>query len=467
MKTGGHIPGSFRDPSGFIFWQDGAIYRQVNTAYKENYDHLINSGLYRSLVDSGLLIPHEEVDMAHASSDQAYKVIKPETLPFVSYPYEWCFSQLKAAALATLRIQKKALDFGMSLKDCSAYNIQFRNNKPVLIDSLSFEKYREGEPWVAYRQCCQHFLAPLAVMCYRDIRLSQLLRAYVDGLPLDLAGSLLPLRTRFRFSLLTHIHLHAKSQAYFAGKIVDRRAHQMGRQAFMGLIDNLESAIEKLQWQPKSTAWAGYYEATHYSPEARAHKKQLVAEFLERSRPKMIWDLGANLGLFSRFAGERGIQTIAFDSDPACVEKNYLECARKGETNVLPLWLDLANPSPGLGWENEERNSLLERGPADAALALALIHHLAIANSLPLHKIAGFFGKICLSLIIEFVPKNDLQVRKLLSTRDDIFPDYTQEIFEQEFGKIFTIQCAARIKDSERTLYLMEKKTEKIHKSNA
>jgi ribosomal protein L11 methylase PrmA len=285
-----------------------------------------------------------------------------------------------------------------------------------------------------------------------------LLRAYVDGLPLDLAGSLLPFRSRFRFSLLTHIHLHAKSQAYFSGKIVNKSSHTMGRQAFMGLIDNLESAIEKLQWQPKSTAWADYYEATHYSPEAFAHKKQLAAEFLGRIHPKMVWDLGANLGLFSRIAGERGIQTIAFDSDPACVEKNYLECARKGETKVLPLWLDLTNPSPGLGWENEERNSLLERGPADAVLALALIHHLAISNNLPLHKIAGFFGKICLSLIIEFVPKSDLQVRRLLSMREDIFPDYTQEIFEKEFGKNFTLQCSVRIKDSERTLYLMEKK---------
>jgi ribosomal protein L11 methylase PrmA len=180
----------------------------------------------------------------------------------------------------------------------------------------------------------------------------------------------------------------------------------------------------------------------------------------------MVWDLGANLGLFSRIAADRGIQTIAFDSDPACVEKNYLECARKGETNVLPLWLDLTNPSPGLGWENEERNSLLERGPADAVLALALIHHLAIANNLPLHKIAGFFGKICLSLIIEFVPKSDLQVRRLLSMREDIFPDYTQEIFEKEFGKAFTIRCAARIKDSERTLYWMQKKTEKAYDPN-
>lgn len=458
MKIDGNIPGSFRDPSGFLFWQDGSIYRQVNTVYRENYDHLINSGLYRALVESELLIPHEEVDMAHARSDQAYKVIKPEIVPFISYPYEWCFSQLKAAALATLQIQKKALDFGMSLKDCSAYNIQFRKNKPVLIDSLSFEKYREGEPWVAYRQCCQHFLAPLAVIGYRDIRLSQLLRAYGDGLPLDLAGSLLPLRTRFRFSLLTHIHLHAKSQAYFAGKIVNKSSHIMGRQAFMGLIDNLESAIEKLQWRPKSTAWADYYETIHYSPEALAHKKQLAAEFLERIHPKMVWDLGANLGLFSRIAGERGIQTIAFDSDPACVEKNYLECVRTGQTNILPLWLDLTNPSPGLGWENEERNSLPERGPADAVLALALIHHLAISNNLPLHKIAGFFGKICLSLIIEFAPKSDPQVGRLLSTREDIFPDYTQEIFEQEFGKIFTIQCAARIKDSARTLYLMRKR---------
>jgi ribosomal protein L11 methylase PrmA len=457
-QANGHIPSSFRDQSGFLFYRNGSLYRQINISYKENYDHLINSGLYKALVDADLLIPHKEVDTEHGIPATAYAIIKPELVPFISYPYEWCFSQLKDAALTTLKIQQRSLDFGMSLKDCSAYNVQFREGKPIFIDTLSFEKYREGQPWVAYRQFCQHFLAPLALMSWKEVRLNQLFRVHLDGIPLDLASSLLPFWTRFVFSLLCHIHLHAKSQKYFANKTVDKSSYKMGRLSLLGLIDSLESAVDRLKWKPKGTHWANYYEDTNYPSDALHHKMQLVSDFTDRISPKIIWDLGANVGLFSRIASKKRIQTICFDIDAAAVERNYLECSRHGETNILPLLLDLTNPSPNIGWENKERMSLWERGSTDTVLALALIHHLAIANNLPFSKIAAFFNKICNSLIIEFVPKNDSQVQSLLSTRADIFPDYVQGVFENEFGKYFTIQRAAKIKDSERTLYLMVRK---------
>lgn len=456
------LPSSFRDPSGVVFFQDGVIYRQVNTIYKEDYDHLINSGLYDTLAGAGLLIPHEEVDIEYAVSDNFYKIIKPELIPFISYPYEWVFSQLKDAALTTLKIQKKSLEFGMCLKDCSAYNVQFKKGKPVFIDTLSFEKYYEGQPWVAYRQFCQHFLAPLSLMSYRDIRLNQLFRIYIDGVPLDLASALLPACTHFRFSLLSHIHLHAKSQKHFADKTVSISGHKMKQLSLLGLIDNLESAIKKLKWQAQDSEWANYSEDTNYSPDAFQQKKQIVTEFLDKIKPKNVWDIGANVGMFSRVASDKGIETVSFDIDPAAVEKNYLECNKKNETNILPLLLDLTNPSPSIGWENRERMSLLERGPADTVLALALIHHLAISNNLPLNKIADFFNRICNSLIIEFIPKSDSQVQRLLSTRKDIFPDYTQQIFESEFNRYFTIQHSVKIRDSERTLSLMVKRQTSI-----
>ena len=452
------VPGSFRDPSGFTFLQDGSIYRQVNAVYKEHYDHLIDSGLYETLVDSGLLVSHNEVDTGYARTDSVYRVLQPELVSFVSYPYEWCFSQLKDAALTTLEIQKTALDFGMILKDASAYNIQFIKGRSVFIDTLSFEKYYEGQSWVAYRQFCQHFLAPLALMCYKDIRLNQLLRIYIDGVPLDLASLLLPFRTRFRFPLLSHIHLHAKSQEHFADKIIDTGSRKVSRLALLGLIDNLESAVRKTSWQPQGTEWAGYYQDTNYSPDAFHHKRQLVSEFLAEIEPEAVWDLGANTGIFSRIAGERGIPVISFDIDPASVEQNYLECVKKGEANVLPLVLDLTNPSPGIGWENQERMSLLERGPTDTVLALALVHHLAISNNLPLGNVADFFSKVCNSLVIEFVPKRDSQVQRLLATREDIFCDYTEQVFETEFRERFTIERSSKIRDSERTMYLMRKR---------
>ncbi|MFC1793240.1 SAM-dependent methyltransferase [Planctomycetota bacterium] len=458
MKISENVPGSFRDPSGFLFCRNGSIYRQINMDYIENYDLLMNSGLYESLVNTGLLIEHEEVDIVGPRPNIAHRIIKPECIPFISYPYEWSFSQLKDAAEATLQIQKKSLDLGMSLKDCSAYNIQFRKGKPVLIDTLSFEKYRDNQPWIAYRQFCQHFLAPLALMCYKDVRLNQLLRIYIDGIPLDLASSLLPARTWLKLSLLSHIHLHAKSQRHYAHKPIKKGSHRITLLSFRGLIDNLESTIRRMDWEPKDTEWADYYDDTTYSQHAFLHKKQLVTEFIETVKPTNVWDIGANVGLFSRIVSDKEIQTISLDSDPAAVEKNYLELKKRNDEHILPLLIDLTNPSSGIGWENQERMSLVDRGPVDMVMALALIHHLAISNNVPFDKIAGFLRGICNWLIIEFVPKSDPRVQQLLSTRKDIFPDYDESVFENELGQFFTIQRSVKIRNSERTLYLMKAK---------
>lgn len=418
----------------------------------------MNSGLYDALNQAGLIISHVEADFQAEITDDIYKIIRPEVVPFISYPYEWCFSQLKQAALVTLQIQKIALEFGMTLKDSSAYNIQFREGKPIIIDTLSFEKYREGQTWVAYRQFCQHFLAPLALMIYSDVRLNQLFRIYIDGIPLDLASVLLPYKTYLNFSLLSHIHLHAATQKKYKTTIKNTANKKLRRTGFLAIIDNLESTVSKLEWQPYGTEWGEYYDNTNYSPEAFDCKKRLLGEFLEQINPGSVWDFGANTGLFSRLAAERNIPTLSFDIDPAAVEKNYLTSLKNRERNILPLLLDLTNPSPGIGWGNKERMSLLQRGPADTVFALALIHHLAISNNLPLSYIAEFFSNLCNYLIIEFVPKSDSQVQRLLATRQDIFPEYTKQIFENEFNKYFIIQRSTTIKDSRRTLYLMQRK---------
>jgi len=452
------VAGSFRDPSGFLFYQDNKIYRQVNNFYRENYEHLMQSGLYKKLTEQRLMVSHQETEMESPRPDDAYKVIEPEPIPFISYPHEWCFSQLKDAALTTFKVQKIAMDFGMTLKDCSAYNVQFKNGRAVFIDTLSFEKYIEGQVWVPYRQACQHFIAPLALMCYKDIRLNQLFRVYLDGIPLDLASLLLPFRTRFNASLFSHIHLHAKSQKHFADKRVAMGKHNISHMAFMGLADSLESLVRKMKWQPAGTEWAGYYQDTNYSTEAFEHKKRIVEELLDLTDTKILWDIGANEGLFSRIASNKGIYTISLDIDYSAVEKNYLRIIQKGETNILPLLLDLTNPSPGMGWENRERMAILDRGPADTVFALALIHHLAISNNLPFGKIASFFSQCCSNLILEFVPKSDSQVQRLLSTREDIFYNYNRQHFEKEFGRYFIIRKAENIRGSKRVMYLMNKK---------
>lgn len=454
-------PGSFRDPSGFIFWRAGQLYRQVNRSYRENYNRLMQSGLYEELTRKGWLIAHTELGIDQAASPEAHQVIRPERVPFVSYPYEWCFSQLKQAALLTLEIQSHALQRGLTLKDGSAYNVQFVGSRPIFIDTLSFEPYREGRPWVAYRQFCQHFLAPLALMSKVDVRLGQLLRVHLDGIPLDLASALLPWSTRFNFGLTTHLHLHAQAQKRYAGVRASGRTSRMSPLSLLGLIDSLRLTIEKLNWQPTGTAWAAYYDATNYNEAAFEEKKRVVSEWLDRlsPRPAMVWDLGANTGMFSRLASQRDRLTIAFDVDAGAVERNFLECRSHADPQLLPLLLDLTNPSPGLGWENHERQSLSERGPADVVLALALVHHLAISNNLPFSKIAQFFSHISHNLIIEFVSKSDSQAQQLLMNREDIFANYSQQAFERDFSEYFVIRHCRPITATERILYLMSNRS--------
>lgn len=453
---------SFRDHSGFVYVENNTIYRQINQSYKDEYDHLITSGLYQKLVEYGWLIPHQEVSLEHKKSEEAYRVIKPKPINLISYPYEWCFSQLKDAALLTLKIQKTALAYGMSLKDGNAFNIQFHKGKPILIDTLSFEKRVENKPWVAYKQFCQHFLAPLALTSYRDTRLNQLWRAHIDGLPLDLTSSLLPWTSYLNIGLLLHIHLHSRSQKHYAGESLELERYRnrgVNRRALLILADSLEQTINKLTWKSGITEWSEYYTSGHnYSSVALEHKKKLVSEWLNKLQPKSVLDFGANTGIFSRLADEQGIFTVSLDIDPATVEKNYISNTQTGIVNVLPLVFDLANPSPAIGWHNEERTTLWQRGPDDTALALALIHHLAISNNLPLNHIARFFSQTCHSLIIEFIPKSDDQVKRLLASRQDIFHDYTQKDFEESFRKYFTIKEMQFVRESPRILYLMVKK---------
>jgi hypothetical protein len=346
----------------------------------------------------------------------------------------------------------------MSLKDASAYNIQFHQGRPVLVDSLSFEILRPDQPWVAYRQFCQHFIAPLALMALRDIRLGQLLRIHLDGIPLDLASRLLPRGSWARFSLLVHLHLHALSQRRFAGRPVgqDGRQVRMGLPALQGLVDSLGSAVRGLRWKPTGTPWAEYQTTDSYSAVGASAKQDLVAAFLRQAKPRTLWDLGANTGAFSRLGSSQGIFTVAWDLDPGAVERNYLAARESPDPNLLPLLLDLSNPSSGIGWDSAERSSLFDRGPADAMLALALVHHLAIGNNVPLASLARTFRRMGDWLAVEFVPKEDPQTRRLLASRVDIFPDYDRNGFEAAFREQFRVLEANPIPESQRVLFTMK-----------
>jgi len=452
-------PSSFRDPAGFIFTRDGVLHRQINEQGRAEYDRLMSSGLYAALAEAGDLIAHEEVDLALAPLPGAYKVIRPERVPFVSYPYEWSFGQLKDAALLTLRLQKAAMARGLSLRDATAFNVMFVGGRPILIDTLSFEALRPGAPWVAYRQFCELFLAPLALMSRTDSRAHQLLRSFLDGIPLPMASAMLPARTWASPGLVMHVHMHASAHRRLADHKGPRRnANTASSNALAALIDSLERTVSRLEWSPSGTTWGDYYQRTNYTDAAFARKRELVSEAISRLRPSVVWDLGANDGTFSRLAADAGITTIAFDVDPAAVEHNYRAVKQRGERTLLPLLMDLANPTASLGWANAERMSLADRGPADVALALALVHHLAIAHNVPLPRIAAFLAALTRALVIEFVPKEDSQVQRMLASRDDIFSAYHRDGFEAAFREHFTIESSSDIAGSVRTMYVMRRR---------
>ncbi len=450
---------SFRDPAGFVYVDRGELRRQVNQVHREHYDRLMGSGLYHELVADGLLIPHEELEDEGREPSLAYKVLRPETVGWISYPYEWSFSQLRDAALATLEIQSRAIGRGMTLKDASAYNIQFHRGRPVFIDTLSFEVRREGEPWLGYRQFCEHFLAPLALMAKVDHRLNQLSRTNIDGIPLDLAARLLPARTWFNAGLTIHLRLHSRLQRSYesATATATRGTMRIGESGLLGLVDSLSATIRRLRWRPGRRGWASYESDLPYTVEGYDLKARIVRDLIDRVRPSIAWDLGANTGFFSRIVAESGASTIAFDVDPACVERAYLDAKARGESRILPLVLDLFNPSPATGWMNRERAPIFDRGAPDLVMALALIHHLAFTGNQPMENLAAFFQGLAPWLLIEFVPEDDPQVSRLAAHRGGIHHEYSREAFERCFGKQFQMIAIEPLTDQGRTLYLLRR----------
>lgn len=457
---------SYRDPAGFVFSYRDTIYRQINKAGKKDFQHFINSGLYDALSGEQLIVRHVEVKKAKefTPDPERFTIIEPEQIPFISYPYEWSFAQLKDAALLTLRIQEIAMTHGMILKDASAYNIQFIGKRPIFIDTLSFAIYEPGSPWEGYKQFCEHFIAPLAVARYTTYDALKLLQANLEGVPLNLACSLLPKRARLNPGIFSHLYLHNASQRRFEksgakskNEAQEVKTRQMSNLAFQGLMASLERTIKSLKPPKSQTEWGDYYNFTNYSEKGFKEKHLLVKKFLQEVKPapKMVWDFGANNGEFSQIAAEHGIYTVAWDIDPIAVGRNYLH--KEQVNTMLPLIQDCVSPSPPLGWMGGERESLFERGPADITFALALIHHLAIGRNLPLPRIADFLAATSKHVIIEFVPKGDSKVDILLASRKDIFPEYDIEHFEAAMKRHFKLVRKESIPHTKRTLFLFRK----------
>lgn len=462
LTTDNIVRGSFRDPSGYLFrGADGVVYRQINNRYREHYDRFRSTHLYDDLTKAKLLVPHVEIDDDLSRFPDAYKIIRPEQIPFISYPYEWCFSQLRDAALLTLEIQKRCLEKGMSLKDASAYNIQFCGAKPIFIDTLSFERLPEGQPWIAYKQFCQHFLAPLALMAHVNPDLIGLMRVHLDGIPLPLAAKMLPGRTKLSPGLVLHIHAHAKMIERFGSKPGDaargESKRKMSMQGLKGILSSLESAVQKLHPAKSGSVWFGYAETAPYAAGEEDIKKKAVAEFVGSIRPASVWDLGANTGVYSEIAREHAQSVVAMEFDHACVESAYTDFKARG-VDVLPIRMDLTNPSPAMGWAHRERDALVDRGPAGMVMALALIHHICITNNVPLSEFAEYLARLGKHAIVEFVDKPDPMVQHLLSSREDIFDHYTPNGFKHAFSKHFEFVDHRDCGEAHRTLYLLKRR---------
>lgn len=450
-------PASFRDTSGYVFTHDNQLYRQVNEVYRRHYDHLIASGLYQMLTEKGWLVKHTEIAQNLTGEAAAYKIIQPQFIPFISYPYEWCFDMLKDAALLTLNIAAAALEKGMMLKDASAYNVQYYNGKVIFIDTLSFEVYDETKPWIAYRQFCEHFLAPLVAAHYLQHPVQQFLAAYPDGVPLTLAAKLLPFRFRFNLHHYLHLHLNAALQKSESKKLtVENKNLNFPPAKMKRLLSSLKTAVSSCQFLQKTSIWSDYYSEAETRSGYIDAKTKVVEEWVYTTNAKTALDAGANEGLFSTLLVKKRIFTIAVDGDPYAVNQLYKKAKQDSVSLIHPLIVNLTNPSAALGWNNEEHLSFLKRTKVDLVLALALIHHLCIGKNISFLQVAELFHTVGQFLIIEFVPKTDEKVQLMLSYKKDIYGDYTEEKFVKDFSAFFKIK-EKQIITSGRTLYFMER----------
>ncbi len=436
----------------------GLPYRTVSADFLPHLHRLKTSGLLERLFRQKELIPHQTLKKPFPFPTDAAALLKPTPLPFVSHPYEWCFSQWKQAAALTLRLAMQAVDHGMTLKDASAYNVQFHEGRALWIDTLSFESGDTPGPWIAYRQFCCHFLATLAGMSRIHPRWGLYFRSRMNGFDLQEVSRALPASTWFNPFLASHLHLqsHFENRPLKPGQT--QKPLPMNGAMLRGLLDNLSKGIDRMRPPKAKNSWIRYAEELPYPPVAAERKKRIVSSWIRRISPDTLWDLGANTGAFSLAAASQVPFILALDSDHGSIEHLWEEVRSRGIKNLLPLWMDLADPSPSQGWMGLERASLFDRGPADLVLALALVHHLTFSALIPVNRQADFFARCGKHLILEFPGPKDRQVKALVAKRQNLLTSYNISKLERSYTPSFRILEKIALPSCDRTLYLMEKR---------
>jgi hypothetical protein len=448
-------PASFRDPAGFIFERDGQLFRAVHPDAAADIDALFSNGLYDELVATGLLVPHRRIEDAQGLLPAGWQLLAPERLPVISYACEWTDGQLLSAALLTLELQRRALGRGLTLKDASSFNVQFVGAKPVFIDILSFTRSRGERAWVAYRQFCEHFLAPLALRRHAP-GTGALGVTGLAGWPLSLASKLLPASTWLRPGLALHIHLHARSAAS-NDRTPTRPPVQDGSKGpggvrpasdfLLQLANSLESAVRGLRPPSRESPWSDYRQSNTYSTQAAGEKLRFVRDAVQRSAPARALDLGANDGFYALELAAMGVACTAVEMDGACAEAVYASSLASPSARLLnTVRVDLSNPTPSHGWAHEERASFESRLRCDLTLSLALVHHLSITHQVPFEAIAAFLDRLAPQAVVEYVPIDDPMVQQLLSARAGLTDNYLETLSERAFVSSFetVFDCLAR-----------------------
>jgi SAM-dependent methyltransferase len=451
-------PGSFRDPESRVFYSGGGVYRALSKEGLADFEALAASGL----LDDPRIVGTERADDTPAAASrldgEVAAVLRHEVVPFVSYPYEWTFSMLRDAALLQLDLLLAALDHGLVLKDSTPYNVQFKGARPVFIDIGAFERLREGELWVGYRQFCMLYLYPLLLQALKNVSFQPWLRGSIDGITATQMRGLMSVRDRFRRGLTTHVFLHARLEQRDVGSAtaIKREVKRTGaeRQLILANVRRMRRLVTRLDWTPQAGVWVGYGEHSTYDDNDARLKDEFVREVATSRTWPLAWDLGCNNGRHSRIAAEGARHVVALDADDGTVELLYRELRDTADERILPLTANVADPSPPLGWRGLERKALLARGRPDLVLALALIHHITIGANVPVRELVDWLAELGGALVIEFPTREDPMVQSLLARkREGLHSDYEREFFERCLREAFDVRRSEQLASGTRVLY--------------
>lgn len=455
-------PGSFRDPGGRIYWFGDRVFRTVMPSAAADFDYVESTGIIDGLIDKGMLIPQARRSpelLGQAASGATYLLEHPK-LDFISYPYEWPFPALKAAALLQLDLYLQALQHDVTLSDATAYNIQFNGARPIFIDRLSFRRYVDGQFWLGHRQFCEQFLNPLLLRSIFAIPHNAWYRGCPEGIGAAELSSLLPLRRKLSWRVLTNVVMQGslqKTAPRDAQKIVSGKL-RFPKAAFVRMLRGLRSWIESLEpADRRPTTWQEYSRQHSYQGAEVESKRNFIMRFVGDTRPRIVWDIGCNTGDYSVAALEAGARSvIGFDFDQGALDMAF-DRSRSQGIAFLPLFLDVTNPPPDQGWGQGERRGLKARAEPDAILALALIHHVAISRNVPLDQVLSWLTGLSRRGVIEFIPKSDPMVVELLRLREDIFDNYTEDYFVRCLQQRARILASETVSSSGRKLFAFER----------